>query len=62
MVLGTAALLALVEIHRARSGAEGRDHCSDLAADVVRVLVGYTGEVEWELVEDRARSTGIKVE
>lgn len=46
MALGTAALVALVEIHRARSGAEGRGRCSDLAADAVRVLVGYMEEVE----------------
>lgn len=62
MVLGIATLGALVEAHRARSGAEGRDRCSDLAVDVVRGLVGYREEVGWELVEDRVRSTGTAVE
>ena len=49
------ALAALVENHRARSCAEGRDRCSDLAVGGVDVPVEYREEGVWELVVDRAR-------
>lgn len=62
MVLGRAAAGALVEIHRAHSCVEGRGRCSDLAAVGVQVLVEYREEAEWELVEDRVRSTVTAVE
>ena len=55
MVLVMMALAALVEAHRARSCAEGRDRCSGLAVDGVDVPVEYREEAVWELVEDRAR-------
>lgn len=62
MDLATAALASLVEIHRARSYAEGRGRCSDLAAGGVQVLVEYKEEAVWELVVDRVRSTERGVE
>ena len=62
MVLVMMALAALVETHRARSCAEGRDRCSDLAVDGVDVLVEYREEAVWELVVDRARWAGTAVE
>ena len=62
MVLVMMALAALVETHRARSCAEGRDHCSDLAVDGVDVPVEYREEAVWELVADRARWVGTAVE
>ena len=45
MVLAMMALAALVETHRARSCAGGRDPCSDLAVGGVDVLVEYREEV-----------------
>ena len=52
----------LVEIHRARSYAEGMGRCSDMAVGGAQVLGEYREEAEWELVADRARSTGTEVE
>lgn len=62
MVLVTATLAALVEIRRAHFCAEGRGRCSDLAAGGVQALVECREEEVWELVVDRARSTGTEVE
>ena len=62
MVLAMMALAALVETHRARSCAGGRDPCSDLAVGGVDVLVEYREEVVQELVVDRARWVGTAVE
>ena len=45
MVLAMTALAALVETHRARSCAEGRDPCLGLAVGGVDVLVEYREEV-----------------
>ena len=56
------ALAALVEYHRARFCAEGRDRCLDLAVGGGQVLVECREEVEWEPVVDRVRWTGIVVE
>ncbi len=50
----TGALAPLVEIHRARSCAEGMGRCSNLAAGGVQVLVECREEAGWELVVDRA--------
>lgn len=58
----TAALVALVEIHRVQFCAEGRGRCLDLAAGGVQVLVEYMEEAVWELVVDRVRLTGTAVE
>ena len=62
MVLVIMALAVLVEFHRARSCAEGRDRCSDLAVDGVGGSVGSREEVVWELVVDRAHWAGTAVE
>ena len=62
MVLVRTAWVEVVEVRRARSCAEGRDHCSYLAAGGVQVLVEYREGVEWGLVVDRAHSVEIAVE
>lgn len=62
MALVRGALASLVEIHRAHSCAEGKGHCSGLVAGGVQVLVEYREEAVWELVVDRAHSTGTRVE
>ena len=62
MVLVMMASEAPVEIHRARSCAEEKDRCSDLAVGGVQALVECTLGEGWELVVDRVHLIEIAVE
>ena len=62
MDLVTGASASLVEIHRARSCAEGMGRCSNLVAGGVQELVECREEAGWELVVDRAHLVETAVE